>query len=172
MRIGKVPRHMKDGPVSLRPLSILDGPFLQRMVQENDILSSSGLDMPLSAYWVSIWWWMRKRYDVLYIVEHRSERAGVIGLYNLTVDTAELSLVIPDNHKRRLGAGSSAFRILEGALEKSSLIRTVAIRVRKDNDRALLFWKGLGFKELHVSDEEVTMTLHIRETIRADKSPS
>jgi len=163
MRIVRFPMHINDGMVSLRPFRIPDGPFLYSMLIDSDVLSSSGLDAPCFSHWIPLWWWMRKRYDLLFTVIYQSERAGVIGIYNLIPgQTGELSLVIPDRKKRRYRVGSRAFHLFERTVRNSSMIRTIMIRVRASNSDALSFWESLGFMQMNVADNLITLSLQCK----------
>jgi hypothetical protein len=52
----KVPRCMKDGNLRLRPLRVLDSPFISKGLRNGTVLTANGADKPLDSSWFSIWW--------------------------------------------------------------------------------------------------------------------
>lgn len=132
----------------MRPLSIFDGPFIRRELGSTDVLKANGMDGPPSASWLALWWWFRKTYTLPYCIEVGSERIGFLGLFNIDPgESAELSLVIFSGEERRLGYGTTAFRLLTESLRRCILVERIVVRVKADNHAALSFWSKLGFRE-------------------------
>jgi RimJ/RimL family protein N-acetyltransferase len=173
MLIAKVPRSLQEGDITLRQLRIWDGPFLYRALMKDDILSSCGLRRP-----VEIWWWfslyrrLTAMFFLAYRIEYASEAIGFIGLYNLRSDkSAEMSLMIFEASRRRMGLGTTAFRLLSAALEGNHLVNRWVVSVRKDNTPAYAFWRKLGFGEIWQDEETVRMALSPGKTKNCPRSP-
>jgi ribosomal protein S18 acetylase RimI-like enzyme len=151
----RVPACMEDGVIRLRPLTIFDGCIISNSFKNGDILRSGGPAEPISKSWLSLWWWLKRTYVLLYCIEAGSEIIGFIGLYNLSRDrSAELSLGIFDSRNRRLGYGTKAFNLLTQNLKRYP--REIRVRVRTDNQTAISFWSKLGFKEvINIHDMKV-----------------
>lgn len=108
---------------------------------------SAGQGRPALRWRLSVWWWLKRNYPVLFCVEVESKCIGFIGLYNLCGESAEITLILSDSRSRRLGYGSGAFHALIAHLPSSSFIKKFTVRVKADNHPSVSFWKTLGFEE-------------------------
>jgi len=156
----KIPRYMKDNDLSLRPMRISDGPFINNGLKDEIILKASGLNNPINSSWFSVWWWIKKTFMPCYCIECDSKRIGFIGLYNLSPGkSAEMSLAIFNETLRRHGYGTRAFRLLVQGLKRYSVVKNLLVKVETDNHAAISFWRKLGFIETEISDGVVNMSL-------------
>ena len=172
MLIAKVPRTIHKGDLTLRPLRVWDGPFLSRMLMKDDILRSCGLSRPLEMPWFSFYRRLKAMFPLAYRIEYASEAIGFIGLCNLRPDqSAEMSLMIFKYSCRRMGLGTTAFRLLSAALEGNHLVRRWVVSVRRDNAPAYAFWRKLGFEEVWQDGETVSMALSAGKQRAGRKSP-
>ncbi len=55
----KVPRYMKDGNLRLRPLRVLDGPFISKGLRDENLLTANTEDNLFDSSWISIWWMIK-----------------------------------------------------------------------------------------------------------------
>jgi hypothetical protein len=141
-----LPRYIEDGNIRLRPLSVLDRHVIGGGLRNEFFSDSCGLINPILRSWLSVWWWLRQTYAVLYCIEADSVCIGFIGLYNLQTDrSSELTLVIFNGKNRRLGYGTKAFNLLAQNLDRYHIKLNVEIEL--DNAASLSFWKKLGFDE-------------------------
>jgi RimJ/RimL family protein N-acetyltransferase len=151
---------MKDNDLSLRPMRISDGPFINNGLKDEIILKASGLNNPINSSWFSVWWWIKKTFMPCYCIECDSKRIGFIGLYNLSPGkSAEMSLAIFNETLRRHGYGTRAFRLLVQGLKRYSVVKNLLVKVETDNHAAISFWRKLGFIETEISDGVVNMSL-------------
>jgi RimJ/RimL family protein N-acetyltransferase len=133
----------------MRPLSIFDGPFIRGALGNNDVLKANGMDGLPSDSWLALWWWFKKTYSLPYCIEAGSKRIGFLGLFNIDPgESAELSIVIFSGEERRLGYGTTAFKLLTESLRRGMLVKRILVRVKADNHAALSFWSKLGFRGL------------------------
>jgi RimJ/RimL family protein N-acetyltransferase len=154
-----MPAYIAGDDIRLRTLKISDGPFVNGMLHDEDIMKSCGLNNPVSQSWLSVWWWIRKNFTPSYCIEYGPRTIGFIGVYRLTPGSSvELSLVISDKVMRRRGYGSRAFELLSEDMRRRSLAREAFVRVRSDNPGAVSFWKKLGFSERKVEDDTIIMS--------------
>jgi RimJ/RimL family protein N-acetyltransferase len=159
-----MPRCMKDNNFKLRVFGIFDVPFLCEGLRDKEILTANGLSKQISSSWLSVWWWIKKTFAIIYCIECDSKRIGFISLYDLRLDkSAEMTLVIFDKNIRRHGYGSRAFRIFTQNLKKKSIVERIMVRVKTDNSISASFWHKLGFKELHVTNGIKTMFIDLNE---------
>lgn len=158
----RIPRHMEDGLIRLRPLRIFDGPFLCNELREKHVSEANGLRKPLSSSWLLVWWWIKRTFVLAYSIECDSRRIGFIGLHNLRLGkSAEISLAIFDSTLRHHGYGTRAFRLLAQRLQRGSIIERIFAQVRADNHSARSFCKRLGFSELDNLDGVVDMSMDL-----------
>lgn len=149
---------MTDGVIDLRHMKISDGPFLRKHMAESEALSYTELSRPVSASWFRIWLRMRKIFNVAYIIAVDCKPVGFIGLYNLVSgQSAEISLVIFDEGKRRKGYGSRAFNLIAYNLQTYSLVRSIFIKYKSDNTVAGSFWSSCGFQVECRKDNIITV---------------
>jgi RimJ/RimL family protein N-acetyltransferase len=151
-----------DNSIKPRAFGISDVPFLCEGLRDKEILAFSGLSKPVFLSWLSLWWWIKKTFKIVYCIECDSKRIGFIGLYDLSLGkSAEMTLVIFDKNIRRHGYGGRAFRIFSRNLKKISLIERIIVRVKTDNSISASFWQKLGFRELHVANGIKTMFIDL-----------
>jgi hypothetical protein len=144
----RIPRYIEHNGIRLRPLRIIDTPVIRKGLRGEDVLSTAGPGKPLSGGCLSVWWWLKKTYTILFCIEVESKCIGLIGLYNLNGEYAEVTLVIFDSHTRRLGYGFKAYTALTANLCRSSFIKKLVVAIKTDNYPSLSFWKKLGFEEV------------------------
>jgi RimJ/RimL family protein N-acetyltransferase len=143
-------------------LRFSDGPFIREGLTDGEILSSSGISLPVHASWFSILWWMKRTYVHLYCIDIGSKCSGFIGLYNLIPGvSAELTLAILDAALRGHGYGTDAFNLFMRNLGRRSIVKRVLIKVKRENSKAQRFWKRLGFTETGVSAGVIEMSLDL-----------
>ena len=157
---------MSDDRVKLRPLRIFDGPSVRNGLREMDVLRSDGMNRLLSLSWLSVWWWLKRTYPLLYCIDVDSNCVGLTGLYDLKNDgSCEMTLIIFDSKNRRRGYGTRVFNLLAENL--SSHNSKIKVSIRKDNLSSISFWKKLGFEELPDKGEIKMMSTHLRRGIRS-----
>ena len=144
----RIPRYMDDGMVRLRPLRISDIQFIRTELRDKDFLRVIGLTTSVSGSSLSLWWWLRKTFILRYAIEADSRLIGFMGLYHLVPgQSTELTLVIPDDKRRRLGYGTRAFSLLAQNIERYSSVEKLIVKVKPDNEAARSFWSKLGFEK-------------------------
>ena len=159
MFYARIPRYMTTPPMRLRPVRILDGPFLREGFKREDFLLVNSLKKPIYAPWLPVWWWMKRSFVCTYCILIDSRRIGFIGLHNLKFrKSVEISLFIFEKHMRHLGYGSKALNLLAQNLKKFSFVEEIIAKVRWDNRVALSFCKKNGFKELYAEGYIITMS--------------
>lgn len=144
----RIPRWIERDGIGLRPLKITDVPLIRKGLWSEDVLRTAGPGNPVSQSCLTVWWWLKKTYTILFCIEVESKCVGFIGLYNLDGEAAEVTLVILDNRNRRRGYGSRAYAAVAAHLRLSSFIKNIIVRVKTDNFPSVSFWKKLGFEEL------------------------
>jgi RimJ/RimL family protein N-acetyltransferase len=159
MFYGRIPRYMTTPPIRLRPVGILDGPFLTEGFKREDFLLVNNLKKPMYSSWLLVWWWIKRTFVCTYCILIDSGRIGFIGLHNLKFrKSIEISLFIFEKHMRHLGYGSRALNLLAQNLKKSSFVDEIIAKIRFDNRVALSFYEKNGFKELYAEDQIITMS--------------
>ena len=150
MFYSRILRHIEYAQIGLRQLRFSDIPFLCDGLRDKEILATNGLSKQISLSWLSVWWWIKKTFTLIYCINCDSKRIGFIGLYNLKLGkSSEMTLVIFDKDMRRVGYGSKAFNIFAQNLKKHSIAEKIIVKVRIDNNISISFWQKLGFKELN-----------------------
>jgi RimJ/RimL family protein N-acetyltransferase len=143
-----IPGTMTDGALRLRPVKVSDCPRLLSGLNSQDILKVNGMTSPLSASRISLWWWMKKTFDLARIIEHEGSTIGFIGLYDLRIKTsAKMSLIIFDREHRNRGYGSRAFHVLMRHIRTCLPIQKIVIEVQRDNTPGMSFWRKCGFHD-------------------------
>lgn len=150
----RIPRRIVHDGITLRPLRIADVPFMRKSLTATDA-AGTGPGRTLSLSCLGVWWWLKKTYPIFFCIEVASQCVGFIGLYNLTGDSAEITLVICEPADRRLGYASRAYHALAASLSRSPL--TLLVRVAVDNRPSLAFWEKNGFNRLNGADGIRTM---------------
>jgi RimJ/RimL family protein N-acetyltransferase len=130
-------------------------------------LRTAGPGNPVSQSRLSVWWWLKKTYTILFCIEVESKWVGFIGLYNLDGEAAEVTLVILDSRNRRRGYGSRAYAAVAAHLRLSSFIKNIIVRVKTDNYPSVSFWKKLGFEELSEGNGIQTLTKDLEGAVRS-----
>ena len=100
---------------------------------------------------VSLWRWLRAKFQVLYVIEQKRAYAnsiiGIIGLYDLEIGRrVSLSAVLFDPRDRRQGYGRESVNLLLNFLEKAGVSKQVYVEVLKGNSPSLTFFQNMGFK--------------------------
>jgi RimJ/RimL family protein N-acetyltransferase len=163
MLYARIPRHVEDGNMRLRLLSLFDTPFLCDGFRSQEISDASGFRNTPALPWLSVLWWIKKTFSIVYCIEFNSERIGFIGLYNLQPgESAEITLVIFDKSMRRKGYGSRAFNLFSQTINRKSLAEIIILKVKADNHISISFWESLGFKELSRKNDIKTMHIDLR----------
>jgi len=141
-----IPRNMWDGNIQLRPFRFRDRHVIGDGLRDEEVFSRRATTDPILKSYLSVWWWLRRTYAVLYCIEADSVCIGFIGLYNLQPDrSTELSLVIFDRKNRRLGYGTKAFNLLARNLDRYRM--KLRVRIDPENTASISFCKKLGFEE-------------------------
>jgi RimJ/RimL family protein N-acetyltransferase len=162
MFYARVPRYMTTPPIRLRPVRILDGPFLSEGFKREDFLLANNLKKPIHSSWFPIWWWIKRTFVCAYCILIDSRKIGFIGLYNLKFrKSVEISLFIFERQMRHLGYGSEILNLLTKNFRKFSFVDKIIARIKLDNRLALYFFKKNGFKELSTNGFIVTMSLNL-----------
>ncbi|NWG02825.1 MAG: GNAT family N-acetyltransferase [Syntrophaceae bacterium] len=158
----RIPRYMATPPIKLRPVRILDGPFLSEGFKREDFLVVNNLKKPIYSSWLPVWWWIKRTFACTYCILIDSRRIGFIGLYNLKFrKSVEIGLFIFEENTRHLGYGSKVLNLLAQNLKKFSFVDEIIAKVRFDNRVALSFCEKNGFKELYIEDKIVTMSSNL-----------
>jgi ribosomal protein S18 acetylase RimI-like enzyme len=162
MVIARVPRRIRQGKLTLRPLRLWDGPFLARMLRQDDILRTCGAKRRPDISWFSLYLRLRSLFFLSYCVEYSSERIGLAGLYDIGAEkSARMSLVIFTESRRRRGLGTKVFRLLVAALRDRPFLEKILVSVGPGNDAAEAFWKKLGFEEIGRGEETLELSLSL-----------
>lgn len=141
-----LPGSMGDGNIRLRPFRFCDRHVIGDGLRDEEVFSPRATTGLILKSYLSVWWWLRRTYAVLYCIEADSVCIGFIGLYNLQPDrSAELSLVILDRKNRRLGYGTKAFNLLARTLDRYRM--KLNVRIKPENTASLSFCKKMGFEE-------------------------
>jgi len=155
MFYARIPRHIEDGHIGLRLLRFSDVSFLCNKLRDKDILATNGLSKTISSSWLSVWWWIKKTFTLVYCIKCDSKRIGFIGLYKLKLGkSAEMTLVIFDKDMRRIGYGSRAFTIFTKYLKDHYIVKKMVVRIKTDNLISISFWKKLGFREISIKNDD------------------
>lgn len=159
----RIPFTIGNGNIRLRRLLFTDIPFLREALKEEGICPSSNIVRhKIFSSWLSLWWRIRKTFAVIYCIELTSERVGFIGLYNLEPGkSSEISLIIFKREKRRCGYGSGAFALLAHYLKNHRILDRIIVKTGTDNIGSIGFWRKLGFKEVNVAHEIMTMYMDL-----------
>jgi RimJ/RimL family protein N-acetyltransferase len=159
---GRIPRVMTAPPMKLRPVRILDGPFLSEGFRREDFLLVNNLKNPIYSWWPLVWWWVRRSFICPYCILVDSRRIGFIGLYNLKFrKSTEISLFIFEKQMRHLGYGSKALNLLAQNLKRFSFVDEIIANVRLDNRVALSFCRKNGFEEYHTEGHIVSLSSNL-----------
>ena len=162
MLYARFPRSMNDQNLRLRPLRIFDSPFMSNGLRDEIILKANGLSEPISSSWLSVWWWIKKTFLITYCIECDSRRIGFVGLHDLRLgEVVEASMVLFDKDVRRIGYGGRVVALLAENMKKHCIAKRVIARVKRDNYVSLSFVRKLGFVEEGISDNIVTLSLHL-----------
>jgi RimJ/RimL family protein N-acetyltransferase len=157
-----IPRYMAAPPIRLRPVRILDGPFLSEGFKREDFLLANNLEKPFYSSWLPVWWWIKRTFVCTYCILIDSKKIGFIGLYNLRFrNSVEISLFIFEKNMRHLGYGSKALNLLAQNLKRFSFVDGIIARVRLDNRVALSFCQKNGFKELYTENHIIPMSISL-----------
>ncbi len=151
--VDRIPVHTLV-PVGIRPARISDALFFGRGLRDAEILRTSGVEKPPTQSTLLLWWWLQKKYESLYCIEAAGTRIGFIGLYNLSRNSGEITLVIFGKEHRRLGYGTKTFSLFIQDLP-AYYPKRIVVRINGDNDIAMSFWTKLGFRELDVRHDGV-----------------
>ena len=155
----RIRRQIEHDGIRLRPLRIFDVPLIKKRFRDKEALGTTGSGKPASGGCLSVWWWLKKTYPILFCIEVESKCVGFIGLYNLEPrESAEITLVIFDGGMRRRGYGSKAYDAVATSLCRSLFFKRIIVRANADNQPSISFWKKLGFEELHTGNGVKTMT--------------
>jgi hypothetical protein len=153
---------MTTPPIRLRPIRILDGPFLSEGFKREDFLLANNLKKPIYSSWLPVWWWMNRTFICTYCILIDSKKIGFIGLYNLRFrNSVEISLFIFEKNMRHLGYGSKALNLVVQNLKRFSFMDEIIVRVGLDNCVALSFCQKNRFKELYTEDHIITMSINL-----------
>ena len=145
----RIPRYIEYAQIGLRQLRFSDIPFLCDGLRDKEILATNGLSKQIFSSWLSVWWWVKKTFTLIYCIKCDSKRIGFIGLYNLKLGkSAEMTLVIFDRDMRRVGYGSKAFNIFAQNLKKHSIAEKIIVKVRIDNNISISFWPMIPITSL------------------------
>ncbi|GBD99456.1 acetyltransferase (GNAT) family protein [bacterium BMS3Abin07] len=158
---------MEDSSVRLRPLRIVDGPFLIDGLRDEDVLSANSLNRHITSSWFFVWWWIKKIFNCSFCIEVKSGIIGFIGLYNMRPGrSVGITLIIFEKSLRRRGYGTGAFNLLVQNLQRHSVAKKIFVEVRRDNHIALSFWRNLGFVEVSSLDGIINMSLDLNKEAR------
>ena len=173
MFYARLPRSMNDHDLRLRPLRVFDSSFMSNGLRDEAILKANGLSEPVSSSWLFVWWWIKKTFLITYCIECDSRRIGFVGLHDLRLgESTEITMVLFDSNIRGLGYGSRVFALLAQNLKKYSIAEKVIAQVKIDNCVSLSFVRKLGFVEEGISDNIVTLSLHLKSLPFREGKPS
>jgi RimJ/RimL family protein N-acetyltransferase len=154
---------MRDRDLRLRPLRIFDSPFMSNGLRDEAILKANGLSEPISSSWLFVWWWIKRTFLITYCIECNSRRIGFVGLHCLKLgEVVEASMMLFDKDVRRIGYGRRVAALLAENLKKHCIAERVIARVKRENCVSLSFVRKLGFVEEGISDNIVTLSLHLK----------
>jgi len=141
---------MARGDLMLRLYRFRDLPALRRLLKPEIFPAASGSQVKAFGSSASLWWWMRRTFQVFYVIEidKREGRRmiGFAGVYNMEPrNSLWVSLVIFDQKDRRHGYGRRALELLLSSFQKNHVAKTVCGEVLASNTGSLRFLKKLGF---------------------------
>ena len=100
--------------------------------------------------------WLKLRQakgDVLYAIETEGKYIGDIDIVIIPKEhKVEITLFIGDRNEWGKGYGRETVKLVLDDLFSSEPVDTVDIDVAAQNERALRFWKKLGFREYRIDD--------------------
>jgi RimJ/RimL family protein N-acetyltransferase len=162
MFYARLPRYMTNPPIRLRPVWILDGPFLSEGFKREDFLLVNNLKNPIYSSWPPVWWWFKRTFVWSYCILIDSRRIGFISLYNLKFrKSVEIGLFIFEKQIRHLGYGSKALSLLAQNFRRFSFVNEIIAKVKVDNHVALSFYQRNGFKESYTESSIITMSKNL-----------
>jgi RimJ/RimL family protein N-acetyltransferase len=143
----RFPPVIRGVSLSLRRLSMVDAPFLSFVLDDERGREQACRD---NRWWRGIdhWWWMRDRYNCVYIIKSDAVKVGLIGLYDLHPGSeahAYLTLIIPGEQNRYRGYGKEACALLMGRLMKNRALREVRLTLIDPDEGTAIFWEKMGF---------------------------
>ena len=158
----RIPRYMTTPPIRLRPVRILDGPFLSEGFKREDFLLVNNLKKPIYSSWLPVWWWIKRTFVCTYCILIDSRKIGFIGLYNFKFrKSVEISLFIFEKQMRHLGYGSETLNLLTKTFRKFSFVNEIIAKVKVDNHVAISFYQRNGLKELYTEGSIITMSTNL-----------
>jgi RimJ/RimL family protein N-acetyltransferase len=153
---------MTTPPIRLRPIRILDGPFLSKGFKREDFLLVNNLQKPIHSSWLPVWWWIKRTFICTYCILIDSRKIGFIGLYNLRFHkSVEIGLFIFEKPMRHLGYGSETLNLLIQNFRKFSFVDEITVNVKVDNHVAISFYRRNRFKELYTEGSIITMSTNL-----------
>lgn len=159
----RMPRRMRDGDLTLRRLTLLDGPDLAKLPRGGGIIAGGGGRNPTRS-WLSLYRSLRTALPVAYCIVCGGKTVGLAGLYDIRAgESAGMSLEIFDGNYRRKGYGRRTFALLTGNLERQRLVGRVFVEVKEDNQASLSFWMALGFTRGHSVGKTRRLSLPLRQ---------
>jgi ribosomal protein S18 acetylase RimI-like enzyme len=158
-RWARLPKHMKDNELQLRPLSIFDMRFIKAGLAAEDMVKAGGHRKSSGLSGLMVWWLLRRASVCCYCVLFRSRRIGLMSLQDLHLGkSVELSLAILDPELRSYGYGTRAFGLLADNITKYSVAEELWVQVDTVNGAAVRFWKKLGFVTVHEINSVLMMS--------------
>ena len=127
--VARIPYTLTRGDIHLRRCRFSDFPFLRDGLKIQGIFPSHELHKTVFFLWLSVWWWIKTTFTVIYCIEFSSQQVGFIGLYNLELGgSSEITLVIFRREHRRCGYGSRAFALLAGYLKNHDILDKIIVK--------------------------------------------
>ncbi len=148
--------------VRLRPLTDADLRRRAKWTGDKDLAVLMGVDIkerPLASQHEQLdqnrkWLKLRQaKGDVLYAIEAEGKYIGDIDIVIIPKEhKAEITLFIGDRNEWGKGYGRETVKLVLDDLFSLESVDTVEIDVAAQNQRALRFWKKLGFQEYRIDD--------------------
>jgi RimJ/RimL family protein N-acetyltransferase len=95
--------------------------------------------------------WLRERRragDRLYAIEFTGRYVGDVDVeFFPGTHNAEMTVLIGERSARGRGCGTETVRLIMKELQKQEGVENVQVDVAGGNDRALHFWRNLGFRQ-------------------------
>ncbi len=156
---GRLPARARQKGIGLRGLRLADANPLLCALKEAGAIAPACREGLLNK--ISVWFWLKKKYRILYSIESGNELAGFVGLFNIQNGSAEGSMLILKGH-RNAGTGETALRLFLEMLKKCDFLKTIRARTTGDNPAALSLLKKMGFKKVEGAGGEMMFELELR----------
>jgi ribosomal protein S18 acetylase RimI-like enzyme len=166
IKLIRFPRRIIDDEISLRLARFIDLPALFRLFRK-DLLVGSRCFCNVPRNLLAFRHWMTRTFQVLYLIEQKSEGksvpTGYIGLYDIRLgEHLCMAVGIFDPKDRGYGLGKQALQVLLNGLVKCKAATTIEVEVAKSNLISLGLFDNLGFDICERTEDHLVMRKCVR----------